>query len=1065
MTKPLRWQSVVYYLDALGTLVIYVCRLIFPFLLIDWVVPAIAFTGFYVACSGLSFKLGGPLLPWTSFTQRPAWWQLGLWLAAGPLIWLAISLIGLSMRTLGVLALMGLVLFLVSWFSSRLYQHHIQWLLAKPGEGKMLRSYLDRRGLEVPFHRLEHMWWVRTRLFGMLFFGLSIPIVAWLLHQSLPRPLSGAMAIFISFFLLGLSVIICVTWFYRTTGISLTRLWRDYWDALTTWINFDPHPFAPGVLRIPLFFDDLTHRHGRLTVISMVVIALVALVVPFGGYFPVTLIEPAPWLTLVPPPKTSPPASAEQAKYELLFRMPQVATQVTPQTLAQLIELQRLELDIRQQRADQKQIQAAMTDHLNTGAEAWVPLAIFGLTQKPRFFTLTLVLAAVLCMVVPLLFFVLLTFLYVAPPLVAIQLAASDPRGSVYWNPHEEPHDHPTSEESEEAPNVFTPSSDPEVMQVDATGGSDWDLLIERIQTSNNETERNSLWLGTHDTGQYPILLHRDALLEHGHIIGDSGSGKTAMALAPMISQLIRMAGRDQREQGINGEPASIMVLDLKGDPALFHNARLEAQRAGLPFRWCHSLVGEPTHVFNPFTQSFLKYLHPSSRTEIILDALSLTHGEGYGRSFYSRASRQVLSRFFQVFPDCQSFRELHEHLLHPERLGSRLRLTPKQEENAGELYSVIENLAAFDALNFSPGEALQQTQVDGADREKALEQAIDMGNVVTQPQVVYFYLPAMVGSASVREIAKLALFSLLAAASSKLDHQGRKCRVYLFVDEFQQIVGDNIKIILQQARSAGVAAMLANQTIGDLVTPQADLRPTLLGCTRFRQAFSVTDPQQMNIARQSSGETIDYIHAWSDSPSRSDEYNDAIRTSETVAPRITNNDIIAASDDDTKSIVHIPRGMGFAQFGGFPFIMKSCFHISKEEYDKRQGMPFPQDTPGVVTPNIFDVSPSVRPLKQTKRPSSSSGPVSPKGQDGTIPQPHLVKPPFKPQHAPAPDKKPDTLTPDGPSSASDPSGPIDWEQALTDVHDAVTNAMRQVPDASSGSKKSPKKSKRKKKP
>ncbi len=71
--------------------------------------------------------------------------------------------------------------------------------------------------------------------------------------------------------------------------------------------------------------------------------------------------------------------------------------------------------------------------------------------------------------------------------------------------------------------------------------------------------------------------------------------------------------------------------------------------------------------------------------------------------------------------------------------------------------------------------------------------------------------------------------------------HRHPKFSVYLIIDEFQRIVGENIKIILQQARSSRIATVLANQTIADLVTPSADLRPLLQSCTRFRQAFSVS--------------------------------------------------------------------------------------------------------------------------------------------------------------------------------------------------------------------------------
>ena len=45
----------------------------------------------------------------------------------------------------------------------------------------------------------------------------------------------------------------------------------------------------------------------------------------------------------------------------------------------------------------------------------------------------------------------------------------------------------------------------------------------------------------------------------------------------------------------------------------------------------------------------------------------------------------------------------------------------------------------------------------------------------------------------------------------------------YLVVDEFQRIAGENFRIVLEQARSFGLGAILANQTVSDLNTPSVD--------------------------------------------------------------------------------------------------------------------------------------------------------------------------------------------------------------------------------------------------
>ncbi len=96
-----------------------------------------------------------------------------------------------------------------------------------------------------------------------------------------------------------------------------------------------------------------------------------------------------------------------------------------------------------------------------------------------------------------------------------------------------------------------------------------------------------------------PYYINRDSLLEHALVRGGSGAGKTALILAPLTEQLIRQAGRK--------DDSSVLILDLKGDPALFHGTRLAAQAAGLPFRWFTLESGRSSFAMNPFLQKNFK--------------------------------------------------------------------------------------------------------------------------------------------------------------------------------------------------------------------------------------------------------------------------------------------------------------------------------------------------------------------------------------------------------------------------------------------------------------------------
>ena len=142
------------------------------------------------------------------------------------------------------------------------------------------------------------------------------------------------------------------------------------------------------------------------------------------------------------------------------------------------------------------------------------------------------------------------------------------------------------------------------------------------------------------------------------------------------------------------------------------------------------------------------------------------------------------------------------------------------------------------------------------ADRDEAfhlvLAQAIDLAQVFTEPQIVYFQLSTLLGPGSAPEIGRLAAFDLLADATLVK----RECPVYLVIDEVQRMVAKNLEYLLQLARSMGVGVILANQTMEDLRTSRSNLIPTIETNCRYRQWFSVSAVEDRRRLIESSGET-----------------------------------------------------------------------------------------------------------------------------------------------------------------------------------------------------------------
>jgi len=467
---------------------------------------------------------------------------------------------------------------------------------------------------------------------------------------------------------------------------------------------------------------------------------------------------------------------------------------------------------------------------------------------------------------------------------------------------------------------------EPRVPALDDDGRVEWQWYVDRIKDSAHQAqdplgpviaEADHLFVGIEPHARFPVLLHEPILSEHAYFVGDSGSGKTSLGLMPLLMQLIRgHAGRDGRRT----PPAPIVVLDIKGDPALFHTVRAEALARGQEFLFFTPEKGRASHYFNPFESFSTKNRTDPELCGLILNALSLNHGDGYGRSYFSRQSRTLLLDALRHERKPQSFQDLYEVL-------KELRTTSDDYKDTVELVSTVHALTQYPMLmtRSSPASAA----------------AIHMPTVIERRQVVYFWLPAAVESISTKEIGKLALYCLLSASIDRSrDKPAEDVRqVYIVIDEFQRLAAENFKVILEQARSFGLAAILANQSVADLDTPAFDLRPTVRTNTRMKRYFSVTDPKEIRDLSDGSGQEIMLLKSFGTNSAG----NATTNTQQNLKSRLTVNDILAVSDHPLDSILHVSRGSGYTQFAGLPIIVRSTWPISRETYEERKRAPWPQ--------------------------------------------------------------------------------------------------------------------------
>jgi len=315
---------------------------------------------------------------------------------------------------------------------------------------------------------------------------------------------------------------------------------------------------------------------------------------------------------------------------------------------------------------------------------------------------------------------------------------------------------------------------------------SRWKELITRVQSSSDTTEKNSLLLGVNAKDNTPILVPRDVFTEHAHLLGDSGSGKTSIGIASILSQLIR------------GGECSVVVLDLKGDDlALFQGVREDAEKADRRFRWFTNQLERSTYAFNPMRQSPLQRMTLYQKVDMLTAAMGLQYGRDYGRAYYSDANARMLHAALMDNGHIDSFAALAALLPH---IDGRQGIDRELRQAGAHLTAIVNRLADSEPLNVAP---------NNGHPDSLLDAAIEFTDVFRNPEVVYFHLTSTIGTTSSAEIARIALYSLLTAASAV--PPDKRVQTFVVIDEFQRIVAGNIELLLQLARSLGIGIILAN--------------------------------------------------------------------------------------------------------------------------------------------------------------------------------------------------------------------------------------------------------------
>ena len=340
------------------------------------------------------------------------------------------------------------------------------------------------------------------------------------------------------------------------------------------------------------------------------------------------------------------------------------------------------------------------------------------------------------------------------------------------------------------------------------------------------------------------------------------------------------------------------------------------------------------------------QFLSVEQFVQQLLQGLSLDYGIKYGAGYFTAMNEIVLTNVLKHF-GAKSFRELDRHLR-----SQRLYATighPEDWAQARHLGALVSRLAASEVINVVPGMYPDQPEVH--------TQAIDALNVFEEPQVVYLWLRSAVESTNAPTIARLFLWAMFTAASHRRQDDRR---VYFFLDEFQQIISDGIKLVFEQFRDMGGTIVAAHQTAGQLRRQGTDLAETVDSCTAVKLVYRASDLGSLERLERLSGRHRETTAIWIQPYERGtgdliDRYEPIhavegrVRVQEVERPRLDHRRLLEIGSERLASLIRFTFGSGYTQFAGATVPIVSQFPFTFEEYKRRRRMPWPT-APGAFT-------------------------------------------------------------------------------------------------------------------
>lgn len=493
-------------------------------------------------------------------------------------------------------------------------------------------------------------------------------------------------------------------------------------------------------------------------------------------------------------------------------------------------------------------------------------------------------------------------------------------------------------------------------------------------QVSPAAPPADAILLGLNRATGEPVHVSRELLGSgHLHIRGRTGAGKTSRALLPLILQLIASDPRT------GGTPEPIVVIDLGGDRALFHSIASAARHADRVFRFFSLDPDDAWHYFDPFQAASYRSERVIEMAEMLIEAFGLDNGPIYGGQYFTAQNLRALLHVATQLVKQKA--DLGEITI--DDISKYLARNDRQIADAEQIRATFEFLKQYRQLK-----PLATTPQD---------QVIDLHRAIQHGEVIYFFLPSMGKSVTVRPVAGLALFSLQQIAMRRPNQGLPMRRTWVLIDEFQSLAGRSFENFLAQCRKFGLSLVLCHQTLSQLRNRDTALDDVVAKNTAVKLFFTVEGVDEVEELQAMSrterillGGTTDTrtethstgsmqgqsftksarsstTHSTSNSQSTSQGTASAVSQREQIMPALELNEIQEVSATDGQFFLLLTTGRGHQQ----PLAVQGLHYVHPDVHRTIGDRPLPR-RPLAVTATIAAAPPPPDPSP----PKPKSGPA-----------------------------------------------------------------------------------------